>query len=149
MTQTKRFLIRAAVYLIPLKENEILLARRFNTGWMDGMYSLISGHIDGNESVSTAMIREAYEEARIKLTKEDIEPATVLHRKSTEQEYIDFFFVTRHWQGEPIIGEPDKCDELSWYPIDQLPESTLPYIKEALTYYKNKIAFSESGWDLY
>lgn len=147
MSQTKRFLIRSAVYLIPMKDNQILLARRFNTGWMDGMYSLISGHIDGNEPVTTAMIREAFEEARIKLTKEDLKPATVLHRKSTDQEYIDFFFVTKHWEGKITIGEPDKCDDLSWYPIDNLSENTLPYIKDVLNNYKNTVAFSESGWE--
>lgn len=147
MSQAKRFLMRSAVYLILIKDNKILLARRFNTGWMDGMYSLIAGHIDGNESVSTAMMREAFEEAKITLTKENLEPATVLHRRSTDQEYIDFFFVTKHWKGEITIGEPDKCDELRWYPIDNLPENTLPYIQEVLNNYKNKIAFSESGWE--
>jgi ADP-ribose pyrophosphatase YjhB (NUDIX family) len=147
MSDTQRFLVRSAVYLIPLKENKVLLSRRFNTGWMDGMYSLIAGHLDGNESVTTAMIREAYEEAKIVMTKNDLEPTTVLHRKSLDQEYIDFFFVTKNWEGEITIGEPDKCDDLSWYEIDNLPENTLPYIKEVLSNYKNKIPFSESGWE--
>lgn len=143
----ERFLLRSAVYLFLIKENKILLSRRFNTGWMDGMYSLIAGHLDGNESVSSAMIREAYEEAQITIKKEDLEPATVLHRHSSDQEYIDFFFVAKAWEGEPTIGEPDKCDDMGWYSIDNLPANTLPYIKEALNNYKNKIAFSESGWE--
>lgn len=45
---SERFLIRSAVYLILLKKNKILLARRFKTGWKDGHYSLVAGHIDGN-----------------------------------------------------------------------------------------------------
>jgi ADP-ribose pyrophosphatase YjhB (NUDIX family) len=147
MTKAQRFLVRSAVYLIPLKENKVLLSRRFNTGWMDGKYSLISGHLDGNESVSSAMMREAYEEAKIIITKNDLEPVTVLHRKSPDQEYIDFFFVTKNWEGEISIGEHDKCDDLSWFEIDSLPENTLPYIKEVISNYKNKIAFSESGWE--
>ena len=113
---------------------------------MDGMYSLIAGHLDGGESVSDAMIREAFEEGRMKFDKKDLEPATVLHRKSDEFEYIDFFFVIKKWVGEPEIGEPDKCDALTWFPIDNLPDNTLPYIKEALKNYKNQIPFSESGW---
>lgn len=143
----KRFTLRAAVYLLLLKEDKILLLRRFNTWWMDGMYSLVSGHLDGNESVMDAMIREALEEARIKLAKPDLEPVTVLHRKSKDQEYIDFFFIARHWEGKPVIGEPDKCDELRWFSLDNLPENILPYIKTVLNNYKNKIPFSESGWE--
>ncbi len=146
MSSSERFTLRSAVYLFPLKEEKVLLLRRFNTGWMDGMYSLISGHLDGNETVSEAMAREAFEEAKIKIIKEDLEPVTVIHRKSPDQEYIDFFFVTRKWEGEPTIGEPDKCDDLSWYPINNLPDNLLPHVKEALDNFKSKTPFSESGW---
>lgn len=146
MSSNERFKLRSAVYLFPLKEDKVLLLRRFNTGWMDGMYSLVSGHLDGNETVSDAMIREALEEATIKITKENLIPATVIHRKSPDQEYIDFFFVVRDWEGEERIGEPDKCDDLSWFPINNLPDNLLPHVKEALANYQNKIPFSESGW---
>jgi len=113
---------------------------------MDGKYSLISGHLDGNETVSTAMIREAFEEAKIKIKKEDLIPATVIDRQS-DQEYIDFFFVAEKWDGEIEIGEPDKCDELKWFSLDNLPDNLLPYIEEAIENYKNKIPFFESGWN--
>lgn len=147
MSDGQRFTLRCAVYLMPLRGDKILLARRFNTGWMDGKYSLIAGHINGNESITDAVIREAFEEAKIKIDKKDLEKATVLHRKSGDLEYIDFFFVIKKWDGEPTIGEPDKCDALDWYEINSLPESTLPYIKQALGNFQKKIPFAESGWD--
>ncbi len=34
---TNRFMLRAAVYLMPIKDGQILLLRRYNTGWMDGV----------------------------------------------------------------------------------------------------------------
>src|SRR5476651_2120034 len=120
-----RFKLRSAVYLLPIRENKVLLSRRFNTGWMDGMYSLVAGHIDGNEPVTQAMIREAAEEVGIIVTKQDLKLATVIHRKTSDQEYIDFFFVTKHWTGEPKIKELDKCDDLSWVSLDNLPENIL------------------------
>lgn len=144
---SEKFLIRAAVYLILLKEDKILLARRFNTGWMDGKYSLVAGHIDGNESVTQAMIREAQEEAGIKIKKGDLKPATVIHRKYPGQEYIDFFFVSKKWTGSPTIMEPDKCDDMSWFLLDNLPEDLLSYIREAINNYHDRISFSETGWD--
>jgi 8-oxo-dGTP diphosphatase len=142
----KRFMVRSAVYLILLKKNKILLLRRFNTGWMDGKYSLIAGHINGNESVSDAMIREAVEEAGIEITKKDIKPATVIHRKSKDSEYMDFFFVCNRWNGEPVNKEPHRSDGLSWFPIGKLPANLLPFIKQAIENYQNKIPFSEFGW---
>jgi len=51
----EKFMVRAAVYLILVKDGRVLLSRRYKTGWMDGMYSLVAGHIDGNEPVGNSM----------------------------------------------------------------------------------------------
>jgi 8-oxo-dGTP diphosphatase len=144
---SERFLIRSAVYLFLIRKNKILLLRRFNTGWQDGYYSLIAGHIDGKEPVGKAMIREAEEEAGIIISKKDLLPATVIHKYYTNQEYIDFFFVTKRWEGEPIIKEPNKCDDMSWFPLNKLPVNLLPYIKGALKNYQKGVAFFEYGWE--
>jgi 8-oxo-dGTP diphosphatase len=141
----EKFTLRAAVYLILIKDGKTLLSRRFNTGWMDGNYSLIAGHLDGNESVSNAMIREAFEEAGIRITKENLKPVKVLHRFS-DHEYMDFFFIAEKWDGEPTIKEPDKCNDMSWFPLSSLPKNTLPYVKNVIENYKDGIPFIESGW---
>ena len=144
----ERFTLRAAVYLILIKGNKTLLSRRFNTGWMDGYYSLIAGHIDGNESVFEAMIREAEEEAGIKITKNDLKPVKVLHRMSSDAtEYMDFFFLTDNWKGEPKILESNKCDDMNWFPLGNLPDNTLPYVKEVIENRKDGVAFIEYGWE--
>jgi len=144
----ERFTLRSAVYLILIKDGKTLLARRFKTGWMDGNYSLVAGHLDGNESVFDAMIREASEEAGIKIEKIDLKPLKVLHRMSSDtKEYMDFFFIAEKWEGEPVIKEPNKCDDMGWFPINNLPENTLPYVKEVIENYKDGIPFIESGWD--
>jgi 8-oxo-dGTP diphosphatase len=143
----ERFTLRAAVYLILIRDGKTLLSRRYKTGWMDGKYSLIAGHLDGNETVFDTMIREASEEAGVKIAKRDLKPVKVLHRKSDDQEYMDFFFLAEKWKGEPSIKESDKCDDMSWFPIDDLPENTLPYVKNVIENYKDDVAFIESGWD--
>ena len=56
-----RFQMPVAVHLLLVKEGKILLLRRSNTGYEDGMYSIVAGHIDGDEDVKSAMIREAKE----------------------------------------------------------------------------------------
>lgn len=64
----ERFTLRCATYLLLIKSGKILLQRRFNTGWKDGKYTLISGHLDGQETIAQAMVREAEEEAGIPIT---------------------------------------------------------------------------------
>lgn len=141
-----RFTLRSAVYLAPIKQNKILLLRRYNTGWMDGHYSLISGHIDGNETMFDAMIREAYEEAGIRVKAEDLQPVHTIHRWTEESEYIDFFFSAYNWENTPKIMEKDKCDDMRWFEQNNLPNNFLPYIKVAFDKHKNGIPFSYFGW---
>jgi hypothetical protein len=41
---TERFKLRAAAYLLLIKDGKVLLLRRSNTGWRDGEYTLPAGH---------------------------------------------------------------------------------------------------------
>ena len=139
--------MHVAVYMIFIRGDKVLLLRRFNTGWKDGFYGLPSGHADGNERVTDAAIREAKEEAGIFLREEDVRLVHISHRKSTEREYVDFFFLAEKWDGEPQNTEPDKCDDLSWFPIDSLPENILPYVRHAVTHVPPDLSFFEFGWN--
>ena len=141
-----RFTVKTAVHLFLKKEGMILLLRRVNTGYEDGNYSVVAGHLDGKESVTTAMAREAREEAAISIDPKDLKVVHVMHRTKDDGERIDFFLTTDKWQGEPIIAEPEKCDDLSWFPLDNLPQNVIPYVRFALEQSNNGVAFSEFGW---
>ncbi len=39
--------------------------------------------------------------------------------------------------------EPEKCDDLSWFNINHLPENIVPYIKQAIDSFLNNIIYSE------
>ena len=84
--KSDRFTLRSAVYLIPIKGEKVLLSLRQNTGWMDGYYSLVSGHLDGNETAEEAMCREAKEEAAIDIEPKDISFTHVIHRLADDSE---------------------------------------------------------------
>ncbi len=139
-----------ASYLILMKDNQILLSRRFNTGFEDGKYSVVAGHVEQNETFTKCIIREAEEEAGLILQPENLKVAHVMHRNShtTENnERVDIFFVARDWSGEPQNLESHKCDDLSWFEIDNLPENIIPYIRQAIDCIKNQIHYSEHGWN--
>ena len=142
----EHFRVLTAVHLFLVRNGEILLLRRFNTGYEDGNYSVPAGHIDGGEKATSAMMREAIEETRVMVREDQLKMVHVMHRKAAE-ERIDFFFEATQWQGEPKIMERDKCDDLSWHPIDRLPQNVIPYVRAAIENYKNKILFSEFGWN--
>src|ERR1041385_198598 len=133
------------VHLFFFRENQILLIRRFNTGFRDGEYSVPAGHLDGGETVIDAARREGHEEGGVQIEAEDLTFSTVMHRLEDE-ERVDFFLHVHQWTGEPFNAEPDKCDDLCWVNIDHLPENTIPYIRRALHNHLNEIRFDEFGW---
>lgn len=142
----ERFKPLAAVHLFLFKRGRVLLARRYNTGYEDGKYSVPAGHLEGNETVTQAMIREAKEEVGITLKPSDLEVVHVMHRHTPADERVDFFVVAAGWQGEPEIKEPDKCDQLGWFKAEELPANTIPYIVAALEASQRGEFFSEYGW---
>lgn len=141
-----KFSLVPAAYIILRKENKLLLIRRANTGYLDGLYSLPSGHIDGNEPAVQAAAREAKEEVGVDIETSDLRFVHVIHRVAEEKDHerVDFFFETSKWQGEPANCEPEKCDDIQWFSYDNLPPQLSPVVKQAL----QKIATGEQYSDL-
>lgn len=141
--QEERFKVIPAVYLVLIKDNKILLSRRHNTGYFDGNYSFPAGHLDGNETLKQAMVRETKEEIDVLLDPADLELVHTMNRKIPDNERIDFFFRAKKWQGEPKIMEVDKCDDLNWFGLNNLPPNIIPYIRQVIDSFLNNIIYSE------
>lgn len=139
----EKFKMYVAVNLILIRDGKTLLLRRFQTGWHDGEYSVVAGHVDGQEEIADAAVREAKEEAGVVLRQEDVRVVHVQHRINPTYEYTDFTVTADRWDGEPQNLEPGKCDDLSWHPLDQLPENTIPYIRLVFENIRKGIPFSE------
>lgn len=135
-----------AVHLLFLRDDRVLLLRRFNTGWEDGRYSVPAGHVEAGETVTAAAVREAYEEIGVNLTPGDFRVAHVMHRRS-DDERIDFFVAVSNWAGEIVNREPDKCDDLRWFPVSSLPANLIPYVRQALENVNGGITYGEFGWE--
>ena len=149
----KRFKFIPAVYLI-LKSKDgkkILLSRRSNTGYKDGFYSMIAGHLEGDEQLAVALTREAKEEAGIDINPKDLHLATMMHLRSeikgsTDDERATFYFETDAYEGELENMEPHKCDEMRWFDLDKLPEPIINHVASAIENAKNGISYAEYGW---
>ncbi len=137
---------RSAVHLFFIEDDHILLSMRANTGYMDGYYSVVAGHLEPGETVIQAAVREAAEEAGVLIVPRDTEVVGVMHRRDGE-ERIDFFARVHVWVGEPFNAEPEKCAELSWHRLDALPQNIVPDIFRALQNYKANQWFDTVGFD--
>lgn len=133
------------VHLFFIRENKVLLARRLNTGYRDGEYSVPAGHLDGEETVVAAAAREAEEEVGVRIEAGDISFSSVMHRIEGD-ERVDFFVRIQKWQGEIVNAEPDKCDDLRWVKLNELPDNIIPYVQRAIMNHLNGVPFDEFGW---
>lgn len=130
MTKKMRYKVTPAVWLCLFRtkdngEIEVLLQKRQNTGYMDNRYDLsVSGHLEPGENASQAVVREAKEEIGIEVALEDLEFLTLVDAPA--EGYLKLFFTTKQWKGTPRIMEPEKCSELLWSPLNNLPSSFCP-----------------------
>lgn len=148
----ERFRARVAVHLLLLRGQQVLLSLRANTGYEDGNYSVVAGHLDGGEDVLRAAIREAEEEAGIIIDAGDLTVVGVMHRFEPTnppllRESVDFFLTASRWRGEPTNCEPDRCAALAWFDRDHLPLNMVPYVRRGLENYKAGPWFESVGWD--
>lgn len=149
----ERFLTRSAVILMLIRNSkegeEILLQKRKNTGYMDGYYDLsASGHVEKDESMTAALIRESKEELGIDIREENIEFVTMMHTNTpgTNQIYYNGFFKVIKYNGEVKVNEPAKCEEVRWFNLNELPQNILQDRMQAINNYINNIKYSEFGW---
>jgi 8-oxo-dGTP pyrophosphatase MutT (NUDIX family) len=139
-----------SVYLLLFDNQNVLLGKRVNTGYEDGKFGLVAGHVEANESLRSAMVREASEEIGIHTSPDNVELSLVMHRfasTSTPPERLDFFMSIKEWQGQPINMEPGKCEELTWFDLDNLPNEIIPYIRFALEQVRAGNRYCEYGWE--
>lgn len=134
----------SAVFLVLLKDvnckKQVLLQLRQNTGYMDGKWDLCaSGHVEENELIENAVIRETKEEIGLIIKKSDIRFVHLRHWN--EENYFNFFFTCEKFDGLPQIMEPEKCLELKWFDLDDLPKNLTDHNKLALESIKKGICY--------
>ena len=94
-----------------------------------------------------ALIREAKEEIGIEIKQEDVEFVTFIHKNIDNFPYYNGYFKVTKYDGEVKIGEPEKCEEIKWFNINNLPENIIDDRRQAIINYKNNTKYSEYGWD--
>jgi 8-oxo-dGTP diphosphatase len=137
------------VLLLLTRDDHVLLALREGTGYADGQWNLPSGKLEGGEHLALALAREAAEEVGLRIRPDDAQLVATVHYRNPEgQARLGcFFHVSSHpAHGEPVNTEPHKCAKIAWYPLDMLPETTVPYTAAGVELYRQGKAFAAVGW---
>ena len=137
---------RIAAFVILERDGKILLSRRFNTGYADGQYQMPSGHVEADEFPIVAAAREAKEEVGVDIDITDLEFVHASYRinhMDAVGDYVDFFFKATKWAGEPFNAEPEKCDDVIWVPMTDLPANVVPVMKEVIAHIIKGSPFSQ------
>ena len=143
---SERFKVPVGIFVIFRNEDKVLLQLRQNCSF-SGYWGFVGGHLDGNEQIILAAIREAKEEVGVDIRSEDLTLKTICHSNKGE-EYIQFYFECCKWSGEIENKEPSKCECLVWHEWNKLPEKTCPYLKEVVKKINKGISFYEDEFDI-
>lgn len=150
--EAQRFKLKVGVILVLIKEGKILLQKRCRTGIADGTYSPPMGGHDGKEPLSQAAIREAKEEINIDIEPEDLSVCHVMHRfypmpQGLSFEQIDVYFRINKYKGTLQNNEPDRCVELAFFPLHDLPMPMDALFCQGLKCIEEGIFYSEFGFN--
>ena len=138
---TERYRIIPAIFIIvhteEAGERRVLLQRRMNTGYRDGWYDAPSGHYDAKDEVPPiAAVRELQEETGLIAKSDDLE---LFHMVTNEHEtpgkpywYLFFRVPLARCIGTYAIQEPGLCDDMRFFPLNQLPENIVPLVRQAI-----------------
>lgn len=129
-----KFKVIPSVFVAIIDDGKVLLIRRANTGWLDGWYDLPAGHLEDQENLKDGATRELYEETGLKVLPENLKLIHV-HQNHHDQEapHYGYIFRAAKWEGKPKLVEPNKSDDIDFFPLNKLPAKVSPYVREALT----------------
>lgn len=122
-----------------------MLMRRQNTGYCDGLYSVSAGHVESDELPLGGLVRETLEELGISIDPKDAHLAHTMYRTKHDEtgDRVDLFFVVEKWSGEITNAEPHKCDDIGWFPINNLPDKIMPHVRYVIEKIENGVIYSE------
>lgn len=143
--RSERVTLIVDVNVLLIRDSQVLLGRRHNTGFEDGSLHMPAGHLEGGESLITALLREAWEELGIQINPGHPRLVHVMHH-SAGGGRLSFFFEVTDWTGEITNREPHKCKSLRWFPLAELPDRIIPYTRDALLAYMRGAPLSCKGW---
>jgi ADP-ribose pyrophosphatase YjhB (NUDIX family) len=106
--------------------DKILMSQR-GGDYENGRWHLPSGKLDSNEPLPKGAARELLEETGVTVDPAHLRMVHVVHHRQKEGDRVGFFFLATKWIGEPVNREPNKCLDLQWFDVADLPDDIIEY----------------------
>ena len=135
--------------LIINDKRQILLGLRAGNRGGSGTYGLIGGKAKNGESIEETAKREIMEETGLVVNIEDLEVINLFTTQSTPDiMFYQIGVLVKKYSGEPKNMEPNKCDEVKFFDLDNLPENLFLGTKGNIELYlKNKFYDKSVNYD--
>lgn len=127
---------------------EVLLGLRHpDSAFGANTWHFLAGHCE-DESALTCLIREAEEEAGLRIKAEDAELVHTVHMRGEPdgRPRLGLVFRVRRWEGRPEVREPDRCVGWQWWQPEHLPAAIVPYTRTAIEGIRAGRAYTELRW---
>ena len=144
------FMITPIVFIMLIRtidnKKQIYLQLKKSTG----LWTLPGGHLEDGETSKAATVRETEEEIGVDINRNDLRLRYIAQIKDAIGQRVIFFHETSSWRGEPYNKEPEKCDDVNWFNVDDLPENmnanTKRCLEEIQTLPEGEIVYREYGF---
>jgi 8-oxo-dGTP diphosphatase len=136
----RHFQLIVDVHLLLLRDGDVLLGRRANTGYGDGAYEPPSGRLAERETLVEAAVRVAAAQVGIALDPAAVTLAHVMHDVSGAGR-MAFFLTAEGWEGDPG-AVPGSYSDLAWFPLSELPANMIDRARVAVRNFAAGARFS-------
>lgn len=134
-----------AVFIINNNKQVLLQKRSANKRFNPNKWALCAGHVDANESLENAALRELKEEVALEIPLEELHP--IAEREFTlgdSNSHITYFFYTKSNKSEAdFIIQKEELSEVKWFDLDEV----INMIKEedkTIVFKKNRLYIFEA-----
>jgi 8-oxo-dGTP diphosphatase len=140
---SRHFQLIVDVHLLLLRDGDLLLGRRANTGYGDGAYEPPSVRLAERETLVEAAVRVARAEMAIALEPARVSLAHVMHDVSGAGR-MAFFLTADGWDGAGGDPRPatSSYSDLDWFPLTTLPANMIDRARVAVRNYAAGARFS-------
>ena len=128
-------------------EGRILLGKRAKHKSGGGQWGLPGGTQTKGEKYQETLIREMEEELGVKVL--ECSYNNFFQCIVSENVHFDHHaFVVTKWSGDIVNNEPNKCDELRWFSIEELPwDNFFVSARNVVNYLKNEVYCIDTDFD--
>ncbi|MCK7622314.1 NUDIX domain-containing protein [Streptomyces sp. RS10V-4] len=136
------------LYLEDPRGRLLLGLRRPDARHAGELWHFLAGHCERGESALECLVREADEEAGLRIRPQDAELVHVVHVLDGPgpPPRMQCVFRVRRWEGQPELREPDRCLAWRWWDPGRLPRQIVPYTRAAIDGVRAGRRYTELGW---